>query len=117
VQVSISARHGHLSAATQEKITDKVDKLRRFFDRLTAIQITVDLQNRDALEVEVRASAEHKADFVASERAGELFSALDAVIHKLEQQLRRHKERIQTGHRQRGRKQFEAPLEPEEGAE
>lgn len=115
MQISISARHGHLSATTQTKITRKVDKLRKYFDRLTGIQVTVDLEHRDAVKVEVRISAEHAPEFVATETAGELFAALDAVVHKLEQQLRKHKERIQTGHRQPGRKQTEVPLEPESG--
>ena len=100
MQTSISARHGHLSAATKGKITDKVDKLRRFFDRLTAIQVTIDLGDADHIKVEVRASAEHAKDFVASGTSSELFAGLDGVVQKIEQQLRRHKDRIQTGHRQ-----------------
>jgi putative sigma-54 modulation protein len=117
VQTSISARHGHLSAATQGKISDKVEKLRRFFDRLTAIQVTVDLADPDNIHVEVRVSAERAKDFVASGTTNELFAGLDDAVQKLEQQLRRHKERIQTGHRQPGRKQIEPPLEPEAGGE
>jgi putative sigma-54 modulation protein len=117
VQISISARHGHVSAATQEKITEKVEKLRRYFDRVTAIEVMVDLEHREAVEIEIRVSVEHAPDFVASETAVELFVALDAVVHKLEQQLRKHKERIQTVHRQPGRKQIEVPLEPEPGIE
>jgi ribosome-associated translation inhibitor RaiA len=54
VQVNISARHGHLSAGTQEKITDKVEKLRRLFDRVTAIQVTVDLEHEESPSVEVQ---------------------------------------------------------------
>ena len=38
MQTNISARHGHLSSSTQERITEKVEKLNRYFDRLTAIQ-------------------------------------------------------------------------------
>ena len=117
MQTSISARHGHLSSATQGKITDKVDKLRRYFDRLTAIQVTVDLSDADQVKVEVRASAEHATDFVASVSSKELFAGLDGAVQKLEQQLRRHKEKIQSGHRQPGRKQLEPPLEPETGGE
>lgn len=113
MQISISAKHGHVSATTQERITEKVEKLKRFFDRVTAIRVLVDLEHREAVEVEVRVMAEHASDFVASARAGELFAALDGVLQKLEQQLRKHKERIQDGHRQPGRKQLEVPLEPE----
>ena len=110
MQVRISARHGHLAAATQEKITEKTEKLRRFSDRVSAIEVTVDLEQQETVKVEVCVSVEHAPDFVASDE-GELFAALDRVVHKLEQQLRKHKEKIQTGHRQPGRKQMEAPLE------
>lgn len=114
MQISISAKHGHISATTQEKITEKVEKLQRFFDRMTAIKVLVDLEHRDAVGVEVQVAAEHAPEFVASARVGELFAGLDAVIQKLEQQLRKHKERILDGHRQPGRKQLEVPLEPEQ---
>ena len=108
MQLSISARHGHLGSSTQEKIKEKVERVKRFFDRVSAIDVTVDLENREAVGVEIRVSAEHTADFVASESAGELFAALDAVVHKLEQQLRKHKEKIRTGRRQAGRKEWRA---------
>ena len=117
MQVNISARHGNISSATQEKIVDKVDRLRRFFDRLTAIEVTVDLEHRESPSVELRVSAEHTTDFIAREESGELFASLDAAVHKLEQQLRKHKEKIQAGHRQPGRKQLEVPLESDTEAE
>ena len=114
MQITISARHGQLSDATKQKISDKAEKIRRLFDRLTAIEVTVDLEHReDSVNVEIRASAEHTDGFVARNSASELFVALDSVIHKIEQQLRKHKERQQAGHRQPGRKQMPPPLEGE----
>jgi putative sigma-54 modulation protein len=113
VQVNISVRHGNLSAGTQEKITEKAEKLRRLFDRVTAIQVTVDLEHEDKPSLELQVSAEHSADFVATESAGNVFAALDGAVHKIEQQLRKHKEKKITGHRVPGRKQIEVTLEPE----
>jgi len=110
VQINISARHGHVKPATQEKITEKVQKLTRFFERLTAIHVTADLENRDNISVELRVSAEHTNDFVATDQAGELIAALDKSIHKMEKQLRRHKERI-TGHRATSPKHIETPTD------
>ena len=113
MQVNISARHGQLSAGTQEKITEKVEKLIRLFDRVTSIQVTVDLEHEDTPSVEVHVTAEHATDFVARETAGSVFAALDGTVHKIEQQLRKHKEKRITGHRVPGRKQIEVTLEPE----
>jgi len=99
VLVSISARHGQLSDASREKISAKFDKLTRIFERLTAINVTIDLENKDALLVDALVSAEHKHDFVAQERSDELMAAVDAAVHKLEQQLRKYKEKVQDHHR------------------
>ena len=111
MQISISARHGHLSEATREKIVAKGEKLPRLFERLTAIEFTVDLEHAEAPRVELRVSAEHKHDFVAVETADGLMAAVDAVIHKLEQQLRKYKERVYDRHRQTGTKAAEEPVE------
>ena len=99
MQVNISARHGHLSDATREKITAKLERLARLFERLTAIEVTVDLEHEQTPLVDVRVSAEHKHDFVATEQSTSLMAALDGVIHKLEQQLRKYKEKVQDHHR------------------
>ncbi len=110
--INISARHGHLSDATQEKARAKLEKLSRLFERLTSIQLTVDLADRDAPSVELTVSAEHKHDFVATEQNGDLMQSLDGAVHKLEQQLRKYKERVQD-HRGPGLRQAGAAVEPE----
>jgi putative sigma-54 modulation protein len=94
VQIKISARHGHLSDASQQFIREKAQKLLHFFDRLTMIEVTVDLQNH-MHRVELVVSAEHKHDFVAQEANTDLLTAVEAAVHKLEQQLRKYKEKVQ----------------------
>jgi putative sigma-54 modulation protein len=101
VQINISARHGHLSAATQELITEKVEKVQKFHDRINAISVTCDLEHREHPNVEVLVSAEHAGEFVATAGAENLVAALDGALHKIEQQLRKHKEKT-TGHRASG---------------
>ncbi len=110
--INISARHGHLSEATQEKITTKLNKMSRLFDRLTAIELTADLEDRDHPTVDLRVSAEHKHDFVASERSGDLMASVDGALHKIEQQLRKYKEKVQE-HRGPGLRQQSAAIQPE----
>lgn len=99
MQISISTRHGNLSEASQKKLRSKIEKLSRIFDRLTAIEVTVDLSSNEAPRVDLKVSAEHKHDFVAHETAASLWGAVDAVVHKMEQQLRRYKEKVQERHR------------------
>lgn len=105
MQIKISARHGHLSDANQEKVRGKLDRLLRLFDRVTSIEATIDLQAKESVAVEVLVNTEHKHDFVANETADELFAALDGAVHKVEMQLRKYKEKIQEHHRGAGHKQ------------
>ncbi len=117
MQISITARHGHLSDATRTKITAKVEKLARLFERLSAIDVTVDLEHEQNPSVDIRVSAEHKHDFVAAEQSTSLMAALDGVIHKLEQQLRKYKEKVQDHHRTTGPRHEPASLESEPAGE
>jgi putative sigma-54 modulation protein len=100
VQIKISARHGHLSEATQQFIKEKAEKLLRFFERLTMIEVTVDLKDELHKMVEILVSAEHKHDFVARETHTDILTAVEMVVHKLERQVHRYKEKIQD-HRRR----------------
>lgn len=94
MEIKVSARHGYLTEDQQHFIKEKAQKLLRFFERLTSIEITVDLEN-DLKTVEFVVSAEHKHDFVARESNGDIRAAVDLVLDKLEKQLRRYKEKVQ----------------------
>ena len=112
MQITISARHGHLAAETQDRIKEKVEVVRKFFDRMTAIGVTVDLEHRDRPSVELQIRAEHHDAFVALEQADTVFAALDGAIEKMENQLRRFKERLKEP-RAIGHKHLETPEEEE----
>ena len=99
MQVSISTRHGHLSEASQGKLANKAKKLGRFFERLMAIDVVVDLKDEQNPQVEVIVSAEHKHDFVAHAQSDSLAAAVDSALQKIEQQLRKYKERVQQKNR------------------
>ena len=94
VQINVSARHGHLSPASQSKITTKVSRLKRYFNGLTALNVTVDLQNPALPAVEIVASAEHFHQMVSHEVSAHLWRSVDGAVQKLEQQLRKHKEKV-----------------------
>jgi putative sigma-54 modulation protein len=93
VQIKISARHGHLSDDNQKFIHEKAEKLLHYFERLTMIEVTVDLQKESKL-VEFVARAEHKHEFVAREAHGDLHACVDLCLDKIQGQIRRYKEKI-----------------------
>ncbi|MCC7476181.1 MAG: ribosome-associated translation inhibitor RaiA [Pirellulales bacterium] len=99
MQIQVSTRHGQLSEASQQKIAGKAEKLLRIFDRLTAIGIIVDLTDEAQPRVDLKVSAEHKHDFVAHDQSESLMGSVDTVLHRMEQQLRKYKEKVQEHHR------------------
>ncbi len=112
MQIQVSTRHGHLSESTQTKIISKAERLARLFERLTAIAFTVDLEHKDHPAVELLVSAEHKHDFVARDQQEDLMNCVEGVIQKVEQQIRKYKEKVQNHHKGPGlRQQGETPVE------
>jgi putative sigma-54 modulation protein len=104
VQTNISIRHGHVSDATQLVIEEKLGKLTRLYDRISAIELTVDMEHRDQPAVDLKVSAK-KHEFVAVAEAENVLAAVDAALDKMEQQVRKHKERVQDRHRGTGHRE------------
>jgi putative sigma-54 modulation protein len=118
MQINISTRHGHLSVATQAKITSRVEKLLRYNDRLAAVDVIVDLEHKETPGVEFRVSVEKAEDLVATVQEENLMAAVESGLRKVEQQLRKHKEKM-IDHRGTGRRtpvpDAGEPEMPEEG--
>jgi putative sigma-54 modulation protein len=112
VPIKISTRHGHISDETQAKVLEKLEKLPRYYDRITGIELTVDLEHRDVPKLDLRVSAKDKHDFLAAE-SGELLATTDLLVEKMEHQVLKHKEKLQDRHRGPGHRHEETPARPE----
>lgn len=110
VEITITARHGQLSDEIQETMKAKVSKLPRFFDRTTAIKVLADLNHPENPKVEIIVSAEEANDFFASDTGSNVLVALDSTVTKIEQQLKKHKEKL-ISHRSRDHKVHEESAE------
>lgn len=96
MQVEITCRHGSIGSEFHEYITRKSEKLLNYFERVTAIQVTLDFED-DRVRIEMLVDAEHKHDFVTRQE-GEVASMggiFDQVLSKMEQQIRKYKEKLQ----------------------
>jgi putative sigma-54 modulation protein len=113
VQIKISTRHGHLNEETQNHIREKAGKLLHFFQRIMQIEVVVDVKDDDKF-VEFLVSAEHKHDFVASERNPNLLAAVDLVLEKLEKQVRKYKEKVQDHRRTPSAGEVAGPINVED---
>jgi putative sigma-54 modulation protein len=94
VQIKVAARHGHLNEEHQAQLAEKANVLLHYFERLTFIEVIVDLGGSKK-KVEILADAEHKHDFVAHAESEDLMSAMVAAKDKIKQQIKHYKEKIQ----------------------
>ncbi|MAG94405.1 MAG: ribosomal subunit interface protein [Planctomycetaceae bacterium] len=94
MQVAITVRHGDVSDDTRNQIREKSEKLLTYFERVTAIDVMVDFEN-DHITVELLVDTEHKHNFVARSTGDEVMPVFDQTYHKMEQQIRKYKGKIQ----------------------
>lgn len=113
MQVAITCRHGSIRDEVREYIATKSEKLLTFFERVTAIEVTVDFE-KDRAKVEMLVDAEHKHNFVAHDVGSEVIPTFDSVLQKMEQQIRRYKEKLQDHRRDRPLNEIAAAPELEE---
>ena len=95
MQIKVSARHGHLNDEHQTEIRQKAEKLLHYFERITFIEVIVDLADKLHKKVEILVDAEHKHDIVAHDEHEELLTAMDLAVDKIKHQIHRYKEKIQ----------------------
>src|SRR5687767_10498525 len=86
-----------MSDEVHKLLEEKAEKLIHFFDRLTAIIVTVDFHRdrENKLGVEIIARAEHKHEFVATDRDAEVETAFNLAAERIKQQMKHYKEKLQ----------------------
>tara|TARA_R110002111_G_scaffold256979_2_gene324588 strand:- start:67485 stop:67871 length:387 start_codon:yes stop_codon:yes gene_type:complete len=94
VQVAITCRHGSVSEGLRDYIAEKCEKLLTYFERVTAIQVTID-QGQNQNRVEILVDAEHKHNFVAHAEGDEVKPNFHSALSKMEQQIKKYKQKIQ----------------------
>ncbi|WP_437229103.1 ribosome hibernation-promoting factor, HPF/YfiA family [Planctomicrobium sp. SH661] len=96
MQVEITCRHGSIGPDFQEYVTRKSQKLLTYFERVTSIRVTFSYES-DRVTVEILVDAEHKHDFVTSLEgaASEVNACFDLTLTKMEQQIKKYKEKVQ----------------------
>ena len=96
MQPRISSRHGKLTEATKEHITQSCTKLEHYFDRIIDCEVVVDKEKHgDKVEIIVKVP---NHTFTASAEADNLYKALADAESKVEVQLKKHHDKLVSHH-------------------
>ena len=102
MHIELTSRHGDVAEDVRQLIEQKAQKLTHIFERVTAIQVTVDMDPRLGVEIVVDAEGSDKfvAHAAAQDSSSDALTAFELSLHKVEGQLRRHKQRLQDHRRE-----------------
>ncbi|MGH2271205.1 ribosome hibernation-promoting factor, HPF/YfiA family [Anaerohalosphaeraceae bacterium U12dextr] len=90
---TISGKHIEITDAIRAHAKEKVDKLPRFFDQISHVDVLLDASQGSLPVVEIIARAEHFGDIVAKDSGPDAYTCIDMAVHKLERQLKKIKEK------------------------
>jgi putative sigma-54 modulation protein len=111
MQLIITARHFDITEGIKDHIRDKVDKFERYLKKIIEIHVILSIEHeRQIAEIILKSS---DVRLMAKDESGNMYSSIDSVAHKIEHQLRDHKDRMKH-HKRKPLKKEESFAEQEE---
>ncbi|MDC0611294.1 ribosome hibernation promoting factor [Vibrio sp.] len=92
MQININGHHIDLTDSMQDYVHSKFDKLERFFDQISNVQVILRVEKLQQIaeatlhvsQGEIHAKAENE----------DMYAAIDGLVDKLVRQLNKHKEKL-----------------------
>ncbi len=101
MHITITARHFELTNAIRDHVEDSLFKLKRYFDHIITVHVTLALENsRNICEISLHAS---KFSLQSDGEAMDMYIAIDETIEKMEAQIKKLKDKV-TDHHKKGLK-------------
>jgi putative sigma-54 modulation protein len=97
MQISISGQQLDITESLHNHVSEKVEKIVRHFDHVTNTNVVLHVEKtRHIAEATVNTKG---AMIHASSTADDMYTAIDAMAHKLDRQVIKHKEKLTDHHR------------------
>lgn len=96
MQIDITGHHVDVTTALRSYVRNKFERLERHFDHVTGVHVVLTV-----------AKLEHRAEATMNVSRGKLFAdavqqdmyaAIDALVDKLDRQVKKHKEKLSNHH-------------------
>lgn len=96
MQITTTFRHLEQSDALKSYVEEKLERVKKYIDEPISAQIYFTVEKiRHIVEITLTAKG---VTIKASEATNDMYASIDAVVDKIERQLRRYKERLK-GHK------------------
>ncbi len=100
MRLSISGHHVEISESLKEYINTKMVRVKRHFDQVIDAHVVLDVEKqRHKAETTLQISGSR---IHAASEQEDMYAAIDAMIDKLDRQVRKHKEKVTDHHKRHG---------------
>jgi len=100
MQLNVSGHHVDLTEAMQSYVENKMERLERHFDQVTNVNVILSVEKlRQKAEATIHITGN---DIFANAEDENMYAAIDALIDKLDRQIKKHKEKKTDHHRAEG---------------
>lgn len=104
MNLNISGHHLDLTPPLREYVREKVKRLERHFDHLISADVILSVEK---LEQKAEATLHTSgANLHAEAVNGDMYAAIDGLADKLDQQIRRHKDKLRNHHHKEAHKRM-----------
>lgn len=100
MQLNLTGHHVDLTTPMRDYVNSKMERLERHFDHVTDIHVVLSVEKqRHKAEATMNVSG---GTLFADSVQGDMYAAIDALVDKLDRQVKKHKEKLTDHHRSEG---------------
>jgi putative sigma-54 modulation protein len=100
MQINLTGHHLDITPPLRQYVEEKLERLERHFDHVTNTHVILSVEKlRHKAEAKVHVSG---GDLFADAVEEDMYAAIDAMVDKLDRQVRKHKEKYTDHHRKEG---------------
>lgn len=97
MQINLTGHHVDVTSSLRDYVTGKMDRLERHFDHVTDVHVILSVEKlRHKAEATIHISG---GNLFADATEEDMYAAVDALVDKLDRQIKKHKEKLTNHHR------------------
>ena len=99
MNLTISGHHLEVTPALRGYVTSKLDRVTRHFDQMVDVKVLLSVENQNEKDKRQRAECTIRVkgnDLFAESAHEDLYAAVDELMDKLDRQVVRHKDKVQS---------------------
>jgi putative sigma-54 modulation protein len=97
MQLNLTGHHMDITPALRSYIENKFERLERHFEQMTNVHVILSIEKeRQKAEATIHVN---RGNIYADSQHEDMYAAIDALVDKLDRQVKKHKEKLTNHHR------------------